>query len=121
MDDVWAECLRMWKAVRVAHEAEMRVEEAKRAWLLSKGYDLEDISYRCFFCAYQEVNEEGWIGEPGVEGSCASCPGTLVDPTFCCEPRGKEWYSNPREFYQRLLRLDRKRRKMKAKRKKAKK
>lgn len=114
-DNVWKECLAMWKWIAddphwllgLCHK--VGITKTKRIWFGFQHPKME-LTHDCFFC--EAVNRKGGWAHPRQmgDGSCVGCPGRLVDPEFNCEAEGKEWYKNPVEFYKELKRLDRKRR-----------
>lgn len=113
LNETWKHCLAMWKGVvdilELAAECgeDISAHLAKQIWLQQNGYT-EDICNKCFFCDYN-VNSAEWISDPYISGGCPGCPGTKVDPNFACGVDEYHWLEKPKEFYQELLRLNKKR------------
>lgn len=118
-EKTWAKCLEMWKWIsKNIEDLENLVNRSstyrlvgflKDAWLRDHGY-AGKLMNGCFFCEYAETR--GGYVEPG---DCVKCPAQEVDPDFDCERDEIDWGSEPVAFYNYLRRLDRKRKKARAK------
>ena len=95
LNDVWAECLRMWAWI-VEQVKAGNIGYLKAVWLEDNGYGECDISNDCFFCQYSIL--------PG--DTCTHCPGKLVDRNWHCENPAYRWYDHPIEFNAEIKRLD---------------
>jgi hypothetical protein len=97
----WKECLKMWKDITTLSEYEdMSIIDAKESWMENNGYDYASSTDYCFFCDYTQEREVG----------CDSCPGRLVAPQFSCCNIAYHYEHKPKKFYQKLLKMDKKRR-----------
>lgn len=109
LDSVWKLCLEMWKYVSSVYELapSVDVHKAKGKWLEMNGFDRLNFSGDCFFC--------DWAGRKGQDdlypsspGRCEKCPGVKVSEEFACQLEGTDWRHNPVEFYQLLVKLNKK-------------
>ena len=108
LDRSWINCLRMWKWISeklpdgVSESSnkmkEAVVESLKRRWLRKNKFT-KPLQNDCFFCAYDRKH--------GSE--CKSCPAELVQHHFHCTDFNYHFTLNPVEFYNRIVRLDKKR------------
>ena len=82
--------------------------DLKSKWM-EDNWSGEYITNNCFFCGYAILHEtERRIG-------CEVCPGRLVDKDFRCEDKNYHYAIHPIPFYNKLVSLDKKRQKKKAK------
>ena len=117
-EKTWAKCLEMWKWISkhiedledlVDHSSTYKlVEFLKGVWLRDHGYGGK-LRNGCFFCEYAE-SHEGYA----YPGRCVNCPAQEIDPGFDCERDEINWGEMPVVFYNYLRRLDRKRKKARA-------
>lgn len=97
----WEHCLAMWKWISENYAAGTNtVSQLKEQWIKENGFVLKHTLVDCFFCDYSNRQKNA---------ACSvSCPGVMVAPQFdCCHPA----YSHdtePKKFYQNLLRIHRK-------------
>lgn len=103
LNETWKLCLAMWRWIARQVRAgrnDVDVSKLKDEWLAKKGFDPMEILHSCFFCHYTTDSD--------LE-DCEQCPGRKVDPYFgCCG--GKYYYRfHPIAFYNKLVRLNRKR------------
>lgn len=124
-EKTWKLCLEMWKWIDkhiemledlVDHDASYKyVDFLKDMWARDHGYEGK-LENGCFFCEYAETH--GGRVDPEY---CLNCPGHQVEAGFCCQPdeddeedtTNFDWGLQPREFYNYLKQLDRKRRRAK--------
>jgi hypothetical protein len=119
LDIAWKNCLKEWDGVikildwlenlgiKVADGEPITIHSIKRLWLELNGYG--DICCDCFFCQYADERGGQFNYPEDIKSPCSKCPGTLVDSDFDCEPHNSDdpcWIDNPREFYQKLLKLN---------------
>lgn len=92
LDDIWIECLRMWKWIdeKIGKKEDYDSDDLRENWGKINGYIAG-----CFFCE--------WACRNG--SSCNSCPGKLVDSEFNCFYRTYSYCNYPHKFYQKLVRL----------------
>jgi hypothetical protein len=102
LEETWELCLEMWKWI--SDEAtlfeeitiEYDVHHLKRAWLKSHGF--KGVVYKgCFFCHF---------GKQRDRFPCRKCPGRLVDGAFTCMHDEYHYEDKPKEFYNKLLKLN---------------
>lgn len=102
----WKYCLQMWKDVADEYEKynqQIFVSDLKTQWIKNHGFCLQNTWSDCFFCDYANRQKDT---------SCKTdCPGALVAPHFFCGNSAYNYSTKPRKFYQKLLRMDKKRRK----------
>jgi hypothetical protein len=96
LDETWEYCLEMWRWIASVWCQGNNVDKLKRQWLDENGFGNKHITADCFFCLYA-VNV------------CSFCPGRLVDFDFDCLDDEYYYFDKPREFYAKLLKLDKKR------------
>ncbi len=109
LDRTWINCLRMWKWIsenlpkgfsETTEEIKnFVIESLKRRWLRKNKFT-ELLPSDCFFCAYDKKH--------GNE--CKSCPARLVKRHFHCTDLEYNYAYEPVEFYNLLVKLDKKRR-----------
>ena len=100
----WEYCLAMWKWVSENYIAGLNtVEELKKRWLYENKIRMGWRGLSCFFCDYSNHQKN--------KACSKSCPGAKVSPNFDCLNPAYYFTSKPRKFYQKLLRMDRKRKK----------
>lgn len=112
LEKTWKECLRMWKWIveeGIYILDDNRISELKEVWLSINEYGI--LYNNCFFCDYAETHD----GDSNC-GSCINCPVQEVDKDFCCQDDGTHWSNNPIEFYEKLVKLNKKRPSKKGKR-----
>ena len=115
LEKTWKECLRMWKWVAYIRMGRLDdtlhrldVLKLKAIWLSTNNYD--DILNDCFFCDY--ADEHSGNADPG---DCEKCPGQFVDREFnCC--KDPNYLNKSIEFYNLLVKLNKKRLSKKGKR-----
>lgn len=100
--EAWKLCLEQWKWVieQLDIDSTRNSDGLKNAWFRKFGKGAKPIAC-CYFCEYDNQFKGG---------GCGHCPGKLVSDRFRCDYKGFEYDYNPRKFYARLLRLDKKRR-----------
>lgn len=107
LNETWKLCLAMWKwiAGQAKKEGEegIDIEGLKDQWLKKHGYDKGDISDACFFCEYHRQHP--------TKGTSCNCPATKIDKEFNCMEFGYCYCCHPIAFYNKLVSLNRKRRK----------
>ena len=114
LEKTWKQCLLMWKwiakeGVNILDEDMAGVvSRLKEVWLSINGYS--DIYNDCFFCDYAEKHD----GSSDCV-NCINCPAQKVDEDFHCQD-GTHWAINPVEFYEKLVKLNKKRLSKKGKR-----
>jgi len=111
LDQVWENCLEMWKWIYENVKKEDDIEDIanlKIRWLKDNGHS----NYRrndCFFCQYASKNGGIFVAKTGNDTNhkyCPQCPGTLVSKQFHCEfKKSYVWYAKPKQFYKKLLKL----------------
>lgn len=106
IDEIWKYCLAMWKWIAKQSESErfksgeINLADLKVEWLEKHGpgyYIIGD----CFFCH--------WNNKKGSGGPCKCCPGKAVDKSFICNDLRWDYFSKPKEFYEKLLKMNKKR------------
>lgn len=117
LDETWVLCLRMWKwiAKQVRVDSKLDVEKLKDEWL-ERNWKGEPLEESCFFCEYAAThNREA----KGYRGDCpcgrSTCPAAFVDKQFSCVDNDCNYNDHPIPFYNKLVSLNRKRLKAKAK------
>lgn len=100
LDETWELCLQLWEwiAERIKVNPDLDVIGLKSEWLVE--HDFDGIQDNCFFCHY--TVREG-------EGHCFRCPGIFVDRDFYCNAYEYDYEDRPIKFYEKLLELDKKR------------
>lgn len=101
LNQIWKNCLRMWKWIAKVWKPGMDVESLKNQWLWKRFPEL-NVNSNCFFCDYQ-------VSKNGFTLHCFSCPGILVNKRFNCQNKSYHYRHYPRKFYKKLLQLDAKR------------
>jgi len=100
LERTWTKCMAMWE--------EMIEKHWKRG---VNGEDLKDLylaNHRrmamprnmCYFCDYAFTRRGH---------DCNSCPGRLVDKNFDCYKPSYYYQGNPKAFYRKLVKLNKKR------------
>ena len=94
LDQTWELTLKMWKWIdeQVDAGSEATVTILKKKWMSDNNF--ENIRFNCFFCEYDSNSH------------CRKCPGKVVDNTFDCSEFEYGYARRPREFYAKLLELD---------------
>lgn len=102
LNRTWELCLTMWKWIVEQLNAGSRLPiwRLKRAWLAEFGKGKVPEGF-CYFCEYN-IRHNG--------GDCTICPIKLISRNLGCGYKGFSWNFEPRKFYARLLRLDKRRR-----------
>lgn len=99
----WKYCLEMWKWVSENYDPEANdVYGLKEQWMEENGFKLKHTASDCFFCDYADRQED--------TACSVSCPGAMVAPRFNCDNDAYSFDEKPKKFYQKLLRMDQKRR-----------
>jgi len=99
----WKYCLAMWKWIAENYDSEFNtVRQLKEQWMKENGFRLKYTYTDCFFCDYSNRQKD-------IECE-VSCPGAMVAPGFHCGADAYHFDEKPKKFYQKLLRMDRKRR-----------
>lgn len=101
LKETWKECLRMWKWI-AENSGNGGMLDLKNIWLSINGFG--HIINSCFFCDYAKKHR----GSCNC-GYCTNCPAQKIDPDFCCQNPGTHWAKNPEEFYELLVKLNKKR------------
>lgn len=100
LNQTWVICLRMWRWIAKNWKPGNSVRYLKRKWLYNNGF--KNKKYRpaknCFFCDYNKRRSDG---------TCENCPAVLVDSKFHCSNIDYSYDNRPKEFYQKLLELNR--------------
>ncbi len=104
LEKTQTECLRMWKRIKEQVEAGNKkpIWQLKEEWMEENNYP--NVQDDCFFCDYANHY---------ADDNCDFCPGRLIDKTFDCDNKSYSWHDQPIAFYNKLLRLNRKREKAK--------
>lgn len=100
----WKHCLAMWKWVSENYvEGINDVEQLKQQWVKENGFRLIHSNFGgCFFCDYANRQKNS---------ACSvACPGAMVAPRFDCFNSTYYYDTKPKKFYQKLLKMDKKRR-----------
>ncbi len=97
LNQVWIECLAMWKWIYEVYDGSVSVVDLKMR------YSRKHKVPMCSFCSYNRT-----YGDTD-EILCTKCPGNLVDPTFNCHNDEYNYYDKPKEFYKKLLSMNKKR------------
>jgi hypothetical protein len=109
LDETWEKCLSMWRWIaKEKREGSRRhTYTLKKVWLKNHGYQANEIDCECFFCHYAwEIKK----------GDCCDCPPRKLEPDFHCVSINRlypHWRKNPIAFYNKLVSLNRKRKKSK--------
>lgn len=102
LNQIWKNCLRMWKWIDKVWAPGMDVVSMKEEWLREHMPDVWLMS-NCFFCEYNEDHQKRM--------GCGACPGKLVSKSFHCYDHPTYHHEKyPKKFYKKLLQLDAKRR-----------
>ena len=104
LDDVWAECLRMWK------DTTRDGSYCKVTWLDAHGYKAWEFRNCCFFCEYDKQHGGGEEVDWCNCSACPAFPATGYRDAYGCESEGINW-GRPDEFYAELVRLNEERKK----------
>jgi len=98
IDETWENCLAMWKWIaKQVHRPYTNIADLKAEWAKKNGFDY--LRGYCFFCNYVYFNSS----------SCDNCPGRLVDPNFNCIGTEYDFERHPILFYEKLVSLNRER------------
>jgi hypothetical protein len=91
----------MWKWIAATWQNDdiATVSALKMQWF--KKNRLEDIKHFCFFCE-RTLDDEGQI-------CCDICPAVLINKRFHCTNITYGWSTRPKQFYAKLLHLNKKR------------
>jgi len=93
----------MWKWISEQYDDNISVESLKARWLATNRFT-KSIYANCFFCEYAGQDEfERFLCDE-------RCPGKMVSTRFGCQNVTYHYQSNPKRFYRKLLKLDKKRR-----------
>lgn len=95
---VWQLKMSGWIAEQKKMGNLLSVPSLKREWLRNN-WTGKPLHLRCFFCEYNE------------KSGCMECPGVLVDRQFRCNVKKYHYSDHPIPFYNKLVSLDRKRKK----------
>ena len=104
LSQTWKYCLAMWKWVSENYDEEVNnVGLLKAQWVRENKFSMKYTGTDCFFCDYSNRQKN--------DACHISCPGAMVAPRFDCDHSAYCYGEKPKKFYQKLLRLDAKRRK----------
>lgn len=106
LDQCWKNQLRLSGWVADVYDGTVDVLALKRKWLKRHRFTKPVIAH-CFFC--QWAKEHGEKDFQYTITGCPQCPGRLVDPRFMCGNWRYSYDIYPKEFYAKLLQLNRKR------------
>jgi hypothetical protein len=100
LDSIWKYQLQMSKYVTEMKKKEPHrcVPAIKLQWVRKSKFDQDRFLSKCFFCTFALL-----------DGTCADCPGALVDSEFLCSNDEYHYSTKPAEFYEKLLSLNKKR------------
>lgn len=103
LNETWKLCLSMWWWIAGQKKKgnTSNINNLKWEWLEGHGFDYGEISEDCFFCEYITQKDIG----------CVNCPGKMVSKRFSCTKTTYHYQSKPIAFYNKLVSLNRKRRK----------
>lgn len=103
LDETWRLCISMWRWIAKKKREGTREDAGwlKTVWLQKHKFGDTFVVYNCFFCDYDVDHKCG----------CKSCPGTKVDKEFYCQNLSYHWHYKPITFYNKLVSLNRKRKK----------
>ena len=108
LDRTWKNCLRMWKWISETYDGTQDVSTLKWQWL--KRHRFGSIEANCFFCQWHKTHGRGLHDYQEIT-ICTNCPGVYVSKFFCCQSYLSYKYdTNPKDFYRKLVSLDKKRR-----------
>lgn len=101
LNQTWKYCLQMWKwiAEQIKIDHTQSVSELKRLWLKNNKFHTLHLRSRCFFCAYASH----------FGNTCDNCPAKLIDKNFHCINQEYNYEFATIKFYQKLVRLNKKR------------
>lgn len=110
LNETWVLCLRMWKWIAgQKRKGNIKcVPILKEQWLKEHGFGRKKIRADCFFCEYAFQHREAF-------DTCKSCPGQIINPRFACGNTTYDYQLKPIAFYKKLVSLNKKRKKKKAK------
>ena len=129
INDVFDECDRMWRSIKRSVQRNPNlanvtdIQTLKWKWLDRNGYC--DITYDCFFCDYAEQRSglvPGFLTHQvphnSIHPCIKCCPGRKVDPDFLCKGLQDKptYHKDPIGFANWISRLNRKRKRVAAKR-----
>lgn len=97
LNKAWKDCLAMWKWIAEVYDGSKSVTNLKSI------YAQKHHVPTCSFCRYAPLHSG--------PATCYTCPGVLVDPDFNCHRDAYNYYHKPREFYRKILSMNRKRKK----------
>jgi hypothetical protein len=104
LNETWKLCLQMWKWVAKNYNGSISVNYLKERWCEEHDFAGDkQPENSCFFCDY--VEERG-------RDECELCPGRKVDPDFDCYDEKYSFDCKPKEFYKKLVQLNKKRMKV---------
>ena len=112
LDETWKNCLSMWRWIAKQKQiGEEAIAELKGMWLSKHGHRTT-MWYNCFFC---ERARGGYTKEFLSEANthCPKCPARKIDNDFSCLASEYHHETKPKAFYNKLVSLDRKRKKAK--------
>ena len=101
LDETWKLCKSMWRWVAEHYTEYFDVCDAKCAWLEQHGFAEDSIWANCFFCDYNHEDQDN-----ERDFCCVACPGSLVDLSFSCYNLDYNFEQEPKEFYNKIRRMD---------------
>ena len=106
LNTTWKYCVQLWTDIKTAIQLGSieDVMNMKKKWLDIHGFG--SISHFCFFCHW--VKERSIVQDPNSPGGCPDCPGTKIDPDFCCQG-DIDWQDDPIEFADYIIKLNQER------------
>ena len=111
LDRAWVNCLRMWKWIsrnlpdgfsEASNAMKQSVIQHLKIQWLRKNKFTQPLLNNCFFCEFN-MNSAALT-------DCTKCPATLVEKGFCCMEDDFHYALDPINFYQRILKLSKRRR-----------
>ena len=108
LDESWELCLKQWPWIikQLDGGSKEIVEELKDQWLEENGFTDICICNECFFCEYAYQHDKSFCPT-----KCPLCPGRKIDTDFFCLRDDYHYQKSPHKFYEKLLSLNKKRKK----------
>ena len=110
LSETWTLCLQMWKWIAgQVKKGRTETGALKKEWLLEHDWGDGELVNNCFFCEWALGKDDA---ETYSYGGCPNrCPASKIDENFSCRNIEYDYYDCPIKFYQKLVRLNKIRKK----------
>lgn len=106
LEQTWKYCLQMWKWIAEQRKGNPTQNIVFLKWEWLKKHAYYSVMNDCFFCEY---NSRHKTKDTKPRKGCPRCPAFLVDSRFNCMDTPYDYAKHPIEFYQKLVKLNKKR------------